>query len=115
MLHGKFETSQIEFSKCVLFHHLVDVDTIGFLTVGYKMFDARSYTIALNSIDVGGSHVTGEYQIFGDIFEVATTQRNAVYVHARCQEHISAIFQYFVTHSTDSVRILFFIKSWIGY
>ena len=58
-----------------------------FLGVCGEVLDAGAYVPTLDTVYVGGGHLTGEIRILGEILEVPSAQGGALDVHGRTQHH----------------------------
>ncbi len=67
------------------------------------MLDGSAHAVALDTPDIGRSHLAGEERVLGEILEVTSAERVAVDVHTRGEENVHAVFKHFVTHRLGHV------------
>ena len=97
-LDGNLEVFQIEFPQGTVAYLGIVLQTVDFLVVGGKVLDGSSHAIRLDATHVCGSHFARKQRVFRVILEIAPAERIAVQVHARGEEHIDTVFQYFIAH-----------------
>ena len=92
-----FESFEINFTDGTLGDACIVVEFTCLLIVGNKMFQARSDSFVLDSVDHGCAHYTGKIGIFGEIFEIASAKRVAHNIDARCEYDVDTVGQSLIT------------------
>ena len=90
LLHRELKPLQVDFAQGPLAHRRVQLHAVEFLVVHGEVLDAGAHALAFYPVHEGGGHVAGHQRVFGIVLEVAPTQRVAVDVHARGQQHVDA-------------------------
>ena len=61
------------------------------MIVGRKVFDGCHDVLTLNPTNVGHGRARSQIRILAETLEVAATVRGAMYVDARCKQHVLAV------------------------
>ncbi len=80
------EAFQVDLAQGTLGDDGVGTHTVVFLVIAGIMLDGSAAAVyGLYAVGHGSSHLTGEQRILGVVFKVASAERIAVDVHARCK------------------------------
>ncbi len=96
--NGFFECREIDFVERAVRHGYIDVSAPFLLIVQGKMLYRCSHSVLLQLLYIGHHHFACEIWVFAHIFEVATVQGCAVYVHARADEYVFFAIAGFLAH-----------------
>ena len=92
-LHRNFKILQVDFPEGPAAHQRVILGPVGLLVVHGVVLDGGSGPIGLDAPDIGRRHLPTQERVFGEILEVPSIERITMNVHARCEQHVHAIFQ----------------------
>ncbi len=97
------KTTQIQFAGCTLTDSLIDSCTICLLRIDGKVLGTHTSTLALYALDIGGGNLSCHQRILAVVLEVTATQRIAVQVHSRTQNHVTTILLGLITDSLTNL------------
>lgn len=98
MPDGDLEVFQVKFAGSTLAYTDIIPQTGGLLIVEGIVLDGCTYALALYTIDIGCSNVTGENGILTVILEVTASERITVQTDTRSQQHVCTILQDFIAN-----------------
>ena len=85
-LYSYLKSFQIDFSQRTLADMCIRKHTVVFLIISCKMFDCCSLSfLRLNTFRLCCSTKTCQYRILRIVFEVSSTKRITMNIHARCE------------------------------
>ena len=93
------EALEVELAKSTNVNTAVVLHTVGLLVVYSVVLNTNTYTIALDTLNVSSSNLTGEQRILREVLKVTTAQGVTVKVHTGSQKYVSTILQNLLTHS----------------
>ena len=102
-LDGDFKVLEIELSQSAVADASVVFPSVDFLAVGSIVFYRGAHAIGLYAPHKSRGHLTRQQWVFREILEVATTERVAVEIHARGENHVGAIFKHLIAHGNGHV------------
>ena len=103
-LDGDLEVLEVDLAEGTLADAGIVLVAVGLLVVDGVVLDGHAHVVALDTVDIGGSHLTREDRILGEILEVTAAERVAVDVHTRGKEDVHTILVDFFTHRLGYVR-----------
>ena len=84
------EGRKIDFVQSAVANYDIDLMAVLFVVVQGIVLHARSYAFRLQSLHVGHYHTAGQPGVFAHILEVTSSERCAIDVHTRSQDHVFA-------------------------
>ena len=87
LLHGGFKGREVDLPEGSLVHIGGGTHAPVLLTVGGEMLDGGAHVFALDAVDEGCCHLTGQIRIFGEVFKVPAAEGAALDVHGGAQHH----------------------------
>ena len=105
LLDGSLEAWQVDFVQGAVADDDIHLVAVFLVVVQAVVFHTAGHTDTLQPLNVAHDHAGGEVGVFTHVFEVAATQRCAVDVHARSQNHgFAAIERFFAQGCTVQER-----------
>ena len=98
LLDGDFEVLEVDLAEGTLADAGIVLVAVGLLVVDGVVLDGDTHVVALYTIDIGSSHLTGEDRILGEVLEVTAAERVTMDVHTRGEEDVHTILVDFFTH-----------------
>jgi len=83
---GDLERSKVNFPKSSLGDDGIFTHSLVFLIVSDKVLDGSTDSLALETVDVGSSDLTGQSGVFGEGLESSSTKRRSLDIDGWSQE-----------------------------
>ncbi len=95
-LHGYLEVLEVDFPQGPFTYDGVILVAVGLLVVEGIMLYRSSDSVRLHTSYIGCGHLPGKQRILREILVVTSVEGIAVNVLSRSQEHVHAVFKYFI-------------------
>ena len=96
--------TQVKLTGCPLRHSFVDAGTFSLLRIHGKVLGRHTDALALNAIYVGGGNLSRHKRILRIVFEVTSTERTTMQVHAWAKDDVATILLGFIANSLTYLR-----------
>ena len=89
--HGRLERDEVQLAQGALVDLRRDRHPLELGVVADEVLDARGDALGLQTLDVGDGQLGGEHRVLAEALEVAPTDRGAMEVDRRGEEHAGAL------------------------